>query len=202
MSNTQWYCQIGQERQGPFTVQQMRELMQSGQIDQFALVWSEGQGDWAILRDSALASELGSVAGGEEIQPGERYSLWQHFKRCFSPKFWQFSGRSRRPEFWGFVLFSVLTIFGLGLLGGVIAGVLNAQPSPTGEPNLLGLLGMVPFFLFLLAQIIPSIAVTVRRGHDIGLPAWATIIIAILGGSIVIGLIPSQKKPNKYGNPV
>jgi len=54
-----------------------------------------------------------------------------------------------------------------------------------------------------LATIVPSIAITVRRQHDIGLSGWFYLLILLpyLGGMIifVFSLIPSQKHENKWG---
>ena len=57
--------------------------------------------------------------------------------------------------------------------------------------------------LFFLATFIPSLAITVRRIHDIGLSGWFYLLILIpyIGGLIILvfTLVPSQKNDNKWG---
>ena len=57
--------------------------------------------------------------------------------------------------------------------------------------------------IFVLAGILPSLAMSVRRQHDIGLSGWFFLLIFIpyIGNLIlfVFALIPSQKHENKWG---
>ena len=57
--------------------------------------------------------------------------------------------------------------------------------------------------VFVVAMIIPSISVTVRRIHDIGLSGWFYLLILApyVGGLIlfVFALIPSQTRENRWG---
>ena len=71
-------------------------------------------------------------------------------------KYTVFSGRARRKEYWFFVLFNVLVSIALTFIDGV-TGTLSAE---SGVGLLSGLYG--------LAVLVPSIAVGVRRLHDIG----------------------------------
>ena len=64
--------------------------------------------------------------------------------------YFQFEGRSGRPEYWWYVLAYVIVFVVLGILGNVV-GII------TWVANLLS-----------LALLIPSIAVGIRRFHDIG----------------------------------
>lgn len=60
-----------------------------------------------------------------------------------------FNGRARRTEFWMFYLFLILTLFVVGFISGLI--------------DFVGLL-----FVVYAALIVPYIAVSVRRMHDLG----------------------------------
>jgi len=102
-----------------------------------------------------------------------------------------FSGRARRQEYWMFVLFNM--IFAL------IA---------VGLDNLLGIaldgIGYGPIYgLYILALIIPSLAVAVRRLHDIGKSGWMVLIsfIPIIGGIWLLVLLVMDSVPgeNEYG---
>ena len=65
-------------------------------------------------------------------------------------KYTVFNGRARRKEYWMFVLFNVIIAFVLGIID-----------------NLIGTTPII-YILYMLAIIIPSISVAVRRLHDIG----------------------------------
>ena len=71
-------------------------------------------------------------------------------KTCLKDKYANFKGRASRSEFWFFYLFLVIgyaiTIFTIFISIKLFIGILS---------------------IFILAMIIPSIAVTVRRLHDI-----------------------------------
>ena len=72
-----------------------------------------------------------------------------------------YSGRSSRPAFWWFYLGNVIVLFVLNVLG-----------------FKLGLFGWLAN-LYLLAQIFPSLAITVRRLRDGGKP-WPWIFIGLI----------------------
>lgn len=102
-----------------------------------------------------------------------------------------FSGRARRKEYWMFVLFNMIF---------AIAAIV--------VDNVLGLtFGEIPYgpfyFLYALAIIIPSLAVGVRRLHDIGKSGWMILIslIPIIGGIwlLVLLVTEGQQGDNEYG---
>ena len=102
-----------------------------------------------------------------------------------------FTGRARRKEFWMFTLINLLITMGASALD--MALNLNMV---TGEFGVVQLL----YTLFIL---VPSLAVTVRRLHDVGKSGWFYFIILIpLGGAIwlfVLFCTDSDNGPNKYG---
>lgn len=71
---------------------------------------------------------------------------------CFS-KYADFSGRARRSEYWFWVLFNLIV--------GFVANMFS---------SLLGSLTL--YLIVIVALLIPSISVTVRRLHDIGKSGW------------------------------
>lgn len=102
-----------------------------------------------------------------------------------------FEGRARRQEYWMFVLFNLIFIIAIALLSGVLASLFNA-----------------PFFMFLyiiyvLGVIIPSLAVAVRRLHDVGKSGWFYFIslIPLIGGIwlFILFVTEGDKGPNQYG---
>lgn len=98
-----------------------------------------------------------------------------------------FQGRARRSEYWFWVLFTILGGFVLGFIDGLMGA------------EVFGLLGG----LFLLATFIPSLAVAIRRLHDIGKSGWWLLIslIPLVGTIVLIIFYVSDSQPgsNKYG---
>lgn len=106
-------------------------------------------------------------------------------KACFS-KYADFNGRSPRAEYWYFTLFNVAVFILLVVLATVI-----------------GKLFMFVYYAYMLAILVPSIAVSIRRMHDIGRSGlWVLISLVPMIGSIwfiVLAALPSQLGPNKFG---
>ncbi|MCM3600019.1 DUF805 domain-containing protein [Robertmurraya korlensis] len=96
-----------------------------------------------------------------------------------------FQGRARRKEYWMFFLFNFLITILLSLietmlgLGGILSGIYG------------------------LAVLLPSIAVSVRRLHDIGRTGWWMLLsfIPVIGLIVllVFAVLDSQPGENKYG---
>jgi uncharacterized membrane protein YhaH (DUF805 family) len=102
-----------------------------------------------------------------------------------------FSGRARRKEYWMFTLFNIIFI--------IVAMTLD---------NILGLtVGELPYgvfyVLYALAVLIPGIAVTVRRLHDVGKSGWMFLIVLIplIGAIWLLVLMVTDSNPgeNQYG---
>ncbi len=102
-----------------------------------------------------------------------------------------FKGRSRRKEYWMFLLVNMLFAFILIVLD-----------------NLLGLasesLGYGPLYgIYLLATLLPGLALSVRRLHDTGKSGWMFLIVLIplIGGIWLIVLMAKEgdAEENKYG---
>ena len=102
-----------------------------------------------------------------------------------------FSGRSRRKEYWMFILGVV-----------IVAVVLGFIESAAGLSGMVGPYGPLSALL-VLAIIIPSIAVQVRRFHDQDKSGWFVLIglIPLVGGLIVLVFmcLEGTKGPNQYG---
>src|SRR5690606_19853716 len=107
----------------------------------------------------------------------------------------RFRGRATRKEYWGFVLFSLISAALVAALGFVIDAAMGNADEPA--------VTMIVLALFGLALIIPGLAVTVRRIHDIGLSGWLILLNFVpTFGSLIIfvfTVVPSQRHPNKWG---
>lgn len=97
----------------------------------------------------------------------------------------KFDGRARRKEYWMFCLGNFIVGFVLGFILGII-----------GAPAYVG-------YVYSLAVLVPSIAVTVRRLHDIGKSGvWYFInFIPCIGSIWLIVLLCQDSMPgeNEYG---
>ena len=109
----------------------------------------------------------------------------QWYLKCWK-QYADFKGRARRKEYWMFTLFNCLAIIVLAILGSLIlkekAGIL------------LG--------LYILAVLIPSLAVLCRRLHDIGKKGtWIFIALIPLVGSIwlLVLLCIAGTEDNAFG---
>lgn len=103
-----------------------------------------------------------------------------------------FSGRATRSEYWVFLIINSVFAWILALLDYAIF------------VNLLNLPGLRVFSgIYGLALFIPSIAIVVRRLHDIGKKGtWYFIVLIPLIGwiwFIVLMCMASEEKTNKYG---
>ena len=102
-----------------------------------------------------------------------------------------FSGRVRRREYWMFVLFN-------GIVAMVALILDNILGITIGEMKL----GYI-YILFLLAVLIPSIAITVRRLHDVGKSGWMILIglIPVVGTLWLLVLLAMEGSPgqNQFG---
>lgn len=58
-AHAQWYYLTGSEQSGPVTLDQVRVLVQSGQIDRSTLVWTQSMANWLPLGETELARQIG-----------------------------------------------------------------------------------------------------------------------------------------------
>ncbi len=105
--------------------------------------------------------------------------------------FKDFSGRARRKEYWMFVLFNL--IFGIVAAGlDEILGLYNYE---FGYGPINAIYGLI--------LLIPSLAVAVRRLHDIGKSGWMLLILFIpLIGVIWLLILlvrEGELSANQYG---
>jgi uncharacterized membrane protein YhaH (DUF805 family) len=105
-------------------------------------------------------------------------------------KYAQFDGRSRRKEYWMFTLINML------IYVVIFAFTFGARGS------LLTIAFWIFCFLYGIAAIIPSLAVSVRRLHDTGRSGWWLLISLIPFGGFVLlvfYVLDGTPGPNEYG---
>jgi uncharacterized membrane protein YhaH (DUF805 family) len=121
-------------------------------------------------------------------------------------RYFDFSGRSRRKEYWMFILLFVI-VYAVGFALIFSAGYsMNPAMDPAAPPPELGGAAVVGFALlgiFVLASIIPAIAVQVRRFHDQDRSGWFVLLnfIPYLGSLIVLVFmcLEGTRGPNRFG---
>ena len=95
-----------------------------------------------------------------------------------------FQGRARRSEFWYFTLFHFIAIVVLSVIDGMLGIALLSS-------------------IYVLATLIPSLAVAVRRFHDTGRSGWWVLIalIPFVGSiiSLVLMCFEGEPQANAYG---
>ncbi len=172
MSSGFWHCAIDGQQQGPYSVDQLREMAQRGAIRPDTLVWTDGMADWQPINATPLYAALagGAPAPSAGVAPpmpaaamatAGGVGFVDAVKICMS-KYVDFSGRASRSEFWWFFLFTII----LSVLTGWIKYV-----GP----------------LVSLAILLPSIAVGVRRLHDTDRAGWWYLLVFVpLIGFIVL----------------
>ena len=107
-----------------------------------------------------------------------------------------FNGRAGRKEYWMFALFSIIFLFAwLVLISGLSVGL-----GEQGQQSAI----TIAWCVYFLALLIPSLAVGVRRLHDIGKSSWWMLLalIPFLGWLVlsIFFVINSEWSSNKYGD--
>ena len=105
-------------------------------------------------------------------------------------KYAVFGGRSRRKEYWYFLLFNIIVAIVLAWIDALLGTF-----SSSGIGVLSGIYG--------LAILLPSLAVTVRRLHDIDRSGWWILInlFPLIGSIVLLVFAVSEGTPgsNRYG---
>ncbi len=108
---------------------------------------------------------------------------------CLS-KYIGFEGRAIRSEYWYWVLFIVIVAIVVNLLAGIL-------------PGFIGSLLAILLALFQLAMLLPGLAVSVRRLHDVDRSGWFLLLglIPLIGAIILIYWMaqPGTQGRNRFG---
>lgn len=124
--------------------------------------------------------------------------LWTYFVRALTKNFAQFNGRARRAEYWGYTLFAILAYIVLFVIDMVLSLAFYGTDQ-YGDPNI------IPVFviLFWIYNILPAIAITVRRLHDQNMTGWLYLlnIVPYIGpvALLVLMFMDSTPATNKHG---
>jgi uncharacterized membrane protein YhaH (DUF805 family) len=110
-----------------------------------------------------------------------------------------FTGRARRREFWMFTLFNALIMIGLMILTGALAYAFDTGSSGSAGSSVFA--GVT--WLYWLATVIPTMAVSVRRLHDTERSGWFLLLslIPLIGPIVLLVFYAVEGTPgqNSYG---
>ena len=130
-------------------------------------------------------------------RPQQMMGFMDALTTVFRNKYATFSGRASRSEYWwsylGIAVISMVLQI-IGIVGGLALGSVNEG---------LGALFGLAAFAGLLALLIPSLAVNVRRLHDTGKSGWMLLILLIPCIGFILWLVwmieDGQPHVNAYG---
>ena len=139
------------------------------------------------------------VMGGEYGRPMSAMPFMGALKTCFKDKYFDFSGRASRSEFWwgylGIILFqmSIGVVFSIALLIAMSAGL---------EEEVFWICWCCVGVPICIGIVIPYLAASVRRLHDVGYSGWWMLINFVpFGGIILLVWFCTDGEPhhNLYG---
>ena len=102
--------------------------------------------------------------------------------------YFNFSGRASRSEYWLFYLFLIIADIAVDIADTLIFG--DAEFAPIN-------------LIFFLGVLIPTVAVSVRRLHDIDRTGWWGLLLLTVVGLLVLlywNLKPGDEGENRFGN--
>lgn len=110
-----------------------------------------------------------------------------YFLDVIKNKYTAFDGRARRKEYWMFLLSFMVILIAISIIG-AIAGAIA---------GFLGVIFRILLIVSYLGVLVPAIAVSIRRMHDVGKSGWF-ILIPIY--SIILAVTEGDKGDNEYGS--
>ena len=91
-----------------------------------------------------------------------------------------FNGRARRKEYWMFFLFHFIIYYGLIIIAIAVS------------PKLMAIA-----FIYIIATMLPTLGVGVRRMHDVGKSGWYLLIPIY---SFILAVTEGEQGTNEYGS--
>ena len=106
-----------------------------------------------------------------------------HWYLAVLKKYAVFHGRARRKEYWMFFLFNLIIALVLGMIEGILAINSNTTQSVLAD-------------FYQLAVLLPSIAVGIRRMHDVNKSGWF-ILVPIY--NLILAIKQGDAEENRFG---
>ncbi|WP_410004211.1 DUF805 domain-containing protein [Bartonella sp. HY328] len=127
---------------------------------------------------------------------------------CLRLKYADFNSRASRSEYWWFTLFNLISLAVMVIISAILASLISSS-----EPDSTRYITFLPsvWFIWFLAIIIPSLAVSVRRLHDVNRSGWWILFYFTFQMLPLIGVVftiiylillckPGHAAPNRFGN--
>ena len=111
--------------------------------------------DWSVQALTADFPTGPAMTAVENMRPNR--TPWQWFTHVLTNKYASFDGRARRAEFWWYTIIQTAIMFALA-----------AATVMLSFSDITLIIGFIVFTVAGLGFIIPTLAATVRRLHDIG----------------------------------
>jgi uncharacterized membrane protein YhaH (DUF805 family) len=126
-----------------------------------------------------------------------------YVKKVLCDNYANFDGRASRSEYWYYALFNFIVIIAFYILSTI--GIFMAASSDDGSAGgAISIISTIAMALWGLGTFIPSLAVAVRRLHDIGKSGWWYFIVLIPCGIgaiwfLILMVTGSDMTENQYG---
>lgn len=179
MSPTYYTAELGGERRGPFTAEQVADMVRTGRITANTIFWRPGMAEWQRIAAFPM--------------PTHEYDLVNATKAGLR-RAARFSGRSSRAEFWFFALGVFIFFIALVIINSCIA---NSAYFAMQE-NVYWV-----SFLFMAYCAVALLAAAVRRLHDAGLTKLLLLflLVPLFGplGLVPFLVFPPEDTANPHG---
>ena len=124
-------------------------------------------------------------------RPAQMMGFMDAVKNVLLNNYFSFNGRASRSEYWWWILAQFTILIPLSFLDGLVFGWGYNDPMWFSD-------------IFILAMILPSFSVLVRRLHDIGRSGWWYFIAIVPCVGIIILIVflimDGEPHPNAYGD--
>jgi len=172
-----WYIHVDQQNVGPLTEEEIHARLSRGEINGSTLIWREGMAEWAKIASSSFANFLNSLhPTPPPVAASVEKKIFDYFIDAFK-KYAVFSERASRREYWYFMLGNFLAVIGIAVVG---AGI-HAQFLVN---------------IYQLGAFIPSVAVAIRRMHDVNKSGWFCLVPIY---NLILAARAGDTGPNRFG---
>lgn len=132
------------------------------------------------------------MTGAVSSPPADRMVGFGEALPLYLKNYAAFNGRSSRGAYWWLALILILISIPASIIDMILFSSIVASTNGSGPVAIL----------FSLATFIPSLAIGVRRLHDVGRSGWWLLIIFTIVGILLLiywYVQPGQRAENKFG---
>lgn len=133
------------------------------------------------------ADDIASTASSDTPRKVNYANPLVCLREVYIKKFFKFSGRASRSEFWFYLLYFIVALIVVGIAGTILSALIG------GEGGVI--IFYVLYILLALANFFPSLALSVRRLHDLNhsglwmIPVYIAGVIPFLDFIVSIGFL-------------